>query len=44
MADKKRNELATISVYLNAPIVAILVAIGFIVGSVVFAGVMLVAR
>ena len=44
VAEKKGNELATISVYLNTPIVAVLLGVGFIVGSVLFAGVMLVAR
>ena len=44
MAEKKGNELASISVYLNTPIVAVLLGLGFIVGSVLFAGVMLVAR
>ena len=44
VADKKGNELASISVYLNTPIVAVLLGVGFIVGSVLFAGVMLIAR
>ena len=43
VADKKGNELASISVYLNTPIVAVLLGVGFIVGSVLFAGVMLIA-
>ena len=44
VAEKQGNELASISVYLNTPIVAILLGVGFIVGSVLFAGVMLLAR
>ena len=44
MAEKKGNELASISVYLNTPIVAVLLGVGFIVGSILFAGIMLVAR
>ena len=44
MADKKGNELASISVYLNTPIAAVLLGVGFIIGSVLFAGVMLIAR
>ena len=44
VSEKQGNELATISVYLNTPIVAILLGVGFIVGSVLFAGVMLFAR
>ena len=43
VAEKQGNELASISIYLNTPIVAILLGLGFIVGSVLFAGVMLVA-
>tara|TARA_Y100001968_G_scaffold292320_1_gene297433 strand:+ start:1001 stop:1171 length:171 start_codon:yes stop_codon:yes gene_type:complete len=43
VADKTGNELASISVYLNTPIVAVLLGVGFIVGSVLFAGVMLIA-
>ncbi len=43
VAEKKGNELATISVYLNTPIVAILLGVGFILGSILFAGVMLIA-
>ena len=33
MADTKSNQLASISVYLNTPIIAVLLGIGFIVGS-----------
>jgi len=44
VADNKGNELATISVYLNTPIAAVLLGVGFILGSVLFAGVMLIAR
>jgi len=44
VAEKQGNELASISVYLNTPIVAVLVGVGFIVGSVLLAGVMLLAR
>ena len=41
VAEKKGNELATISVYLNTPIAAILLGVGFLAASVVFAGVLL---
>ena len=44
VAEKKGNELASISVYLNTPIAAVLLGVGFIVGSLLFAGVMLIAR
>ena len=44
VAEKQGNELATISVYLNTPIAAILLAVGFIGASVLFAGVMLLAK
>lgn len=44
VAEKKGNELATISVYLNTPIAAILLGVGFIASSVLFAGVLLIAR
>jgi len=44
VAEKQGNELASISVYLNTPIVAVLLGVGFIVGSILFAGVMLIAR
>ena len=44
MADNKGNELATISVYLNTPIAAVLLGVGFIAASVLFVGVMLIAR
>ena len=44
MAEQQGNELASISVYLNTTIVAVLLGVGFIVGSLLFAGVMLIAR
>ena len=44
MAEKKGNELATISVYMNTPIAAVLLAVGFIAASLLFAGVLLIAR
>tara|TARA_Y100001968_G_C19329192_1_gene703387 strand:+ start:938 stop:1096 length:159 start_codon:yes stop_codon:yes gene_type:complete len=44
VAEKKGNELATISVYLNTPIAAILLGVGFIAASLLFAGVMLIVR
>tara|TARA_B100000700_G_C15051500_1_gene860539 strand:+ start:859 stop:1005 length:147 start_codon:yes stop_codon:yes gene_type:complete len=44
VADKQGNELATISVYLNTPIAAILLGIGFIAASLLFAGILLVVR
>ena len=44
VAEKKGNELASISVYLNTPIAAVLLGLGFILGSLLFAGVMLIAR
>tara|TARA_Y100001968_G_scaffold285450_1_gene285414 strand:- start:135 stop:269 length:135 start_codon:yes stop_codon:yes gene_type:complete len=44
VAEKKGNELASISVYLNTPIAAVLLGLGFLAGSVLFAGVLLVVR
>ena len=44
VAEKQGNELATISVYLNTPIAAVLLGVGFIVGAILFAGIMLVVR
>ena len=44
VTDAKGNQLATISVYLNTPIIAVLLGVGFIVGSILFAGVLLIAR
>ncbi len=44
MAEKKGNELATISVFLNTPIAAVLLAVGFILASLLFAGILLIAR
>ena len=44
VADAKGNQLATISVYLNTPIIAVLLGVGFIVGSILFAGILLIAR
>ncbi len=44
VAEQKGNELATISVYLNTPIAIVLLGVGFIAASVLFAGVMLIAR
>tara|TARA_Y100001968_G_C19402520_1_gene741805 strand:+ start:990 stop:1124 length:135 start_codon:yes stop_codon:yes gene_type:complete len=44
VSEKQGNELASISVYLNTPITVVLLGVGFIAGSVLFAGVMLIAR
>tara|TARA_Y100001968_G_C19058616_1_gene572649 strand:- start:301 stop:435 length:135 start_codon:yes stop_codon:yes gene_type:complete len=44
VADNKGNQLASISVYLNTPIIAVLLGLGFIAGSILFAGIMLVAK
>lgn len=44
MTEAKGNQLATISVYLNTPIIAVLIGVGFIVGSILFAGILLIAR
>tara|TARA_B100001996_G_C18155465_1_gene398496 strand:- start:13 stop:147 length:135 start_codon:yes stop_codon:yes gene_type:complete len=44
VAEKQGNELATISVYLNTPIAAVLLGLGFIVASLLFAAVLLIAR
>ncbi len=44
MAAKKGNELATISVYLNTGIAAVLLGVGFIAATVLFAGVILITR
>ena len=38
------QQLATISVYLNTPIIAVLLGVGFILGSILFAGILLIAR
>ena len=42
--EAKANQLATISVYLNTPIIAVLLGVGFIVGSILFAGILLIVR
>ena len=44
VTEAKGNQLATISVYLNTPIIAVLLGVGFIVGSILFAGILLIAR
>ena len=44
MSEAKGNQLATISVYLNTPIIAVLLAVGFLLGSILFAGILLVAK
>jgi len=44
VTEDKGNQLATISVYLNTPIIAVLLGVGFIVGSILFAGILLIAR
>ncbi len=44
MAEKKGNELATVSVYLNTGIVAAIFAVGFLVSAVLFAGITLITR
>jgi len=44
VSEAKGNQLATISVYLNTPIIAVLLGVGFIVGSVLFAGILLIAK
>ncbi len=44
VAENKGNELATISVYLNTPIAAILLGVGFIAASLLFTGILLIAR
>jgi len=42
--EAKGNQLATVSVYLNTPIIAVLLGVGFILGSILFAGILLLAR
>ena len=44
MAEKKGQELATVSVYLNTGIVAGIFAVGFLVAAVLFAAITLIAR
>jgi len=44
VTDAKGNQLATISVYLNTPIIAVLLGVGFIVGSILFAGILFIAK
>ncbi|WP_413678612.1 hypothetical protein [Prochlorococcus sp. MIT 0916] len=44
VSEAKGNQLATISVYLNTPIIAVLLAVGFLLGSVLFAGILLIAK
>tara|TARA_Y100001968_G_scaffold328889_1_gene376969 strand:- start:697 stop:831 length:135 start_codon:yes stop_codon:yes gene_type:complete len=44
VAEKKGNELATISVYLNTGIVAVIFAVGFLASSLVFGAVTLITR
>ena len=44
VTNSKGKELATISVYLNTGIIAVLFGLGFIVSTVVFAGITLIAR
>tara|TARA_B100000700_G_C14714703_1_gene700830 strand:+ start:598 stop:732 length:135 start_codon:yes stop_codon:yes gene_type:complete len=44
VADAKGNQLATVSVYLNTPIIAVLLGVGFIFGSILFAGILLVVK
>ena len=43
-AEKKGQELATVSVYLNTGIVAGIFAVGFLVSAVLFAAITLIAR
>ncbi len=44
VSEAKGNQLATISVYLNTPIIAVLLGVGFILGSILFAGILLIAK
>ena len=44
MAEQKGNELATVSVYLNTGIVAVLVGLGFVTAALVFGVLTLVIR
>ena len=44
VSEAKGNQLATISVYLNTPIIAVLLAVGFILGSILFTGILLIAK
>ena len=44
VSEAKGNQLATISVYLNTPIIAVLLGLGFILGSILFAGILLIAK
>jgi len=44
VSEAKGNQLATISVYLNRPIIAVLLAVGFLLGSILFAGILLIAK
>ena len=44
MAEKKGQELATVSVYLNTGIVVGIFAVGFLASAVLFAAITLIAR
>jgi len=44
MSDKSGKELATISVYLNTGIIAVLIGLGFIASALIFGALTLIVR